>query len=274
MPNMCGKLMHWVYGLFGRPHYNLTALPMLQRGRFGTIYALDDFSVLKHGFSLNDEIEALQACQGHRNIVTIHTVVELDKTACFTMQRADKDLFTAIVDNDPLDFSRIGLDVLNGLCHMHGLGYTHQDLKPENILLIKGSAVLCDFGHSGKQFRQYYKYGTKEYMTFDQLRLPSECPTEITAETPSVNCAEADMWAFTVVLFVLFMKCQPFSVDLIDGHSVRCPYAQYLVKHKRYNWTNFSPEHQSKRNFVDFSFTAKLNAQTTRTLFCVFFELA
>ena len=271
--SVCGKLLDWIYGFLGLPQYNLTALPVLQSGRFGTIYALNRFSVLKCGFSLNDEIKALQACQGHRNIVRLHTVHTLHDSECFTMQRGDKDLFTAIVDDDPLDFSSIGLDILNGLCHMHRLGYTHQDLKPENILLIKGTAVLCDFGHSGKQFRQHCKFGTKEYMTFDLLRLPSECPT-ITADTPSVNCVEADMWAFTVVLFVMFMKCQPFSVDLIDGHSVRCPYAQHLLQHKRYNWTHFSPEHQTKRDFVDFSFTAKLNAETTHTVFCVFFELA
>lgn len=38
--------------------------------------------------------------------------------------------------------------VLDGVCHLHGLGITHGDIKPQNILVGGDTAKLTDFGSS------------------------------------------------------------------------------------------------------------------------------
>ena len=101
--------------------------------------------------AFRNEIEILERCAGHPNIVQI-----LDRTAEFTqivMEKAEISLKNRIHDMSSvlIDLSVCrgwAQEILTGVAYLHNCGIVHTDLKPENILLSKNHVKICDFGHS------------------------------------------------------------------------------------------------------------------------------
>lgn len=128
-------------------------------------------SLLRHGVSTTGcqvlesatrEVEVLRRLRAapHPNTLGLaegEALLEDDARMCVVLPFADQgDLFNLVARRGPLP-ERMALDffrqILQGLAHLHHLGYCHRDLSLENVLLFSDPAfpfgmraVLADYG--------------------------------------------------------------------------------------------------------------------------------
>ena len=90
------------------------------------------------------------AALNHPNIVTIHSIEEVDNSIFIVMEYVEGETLTARVKDGKLEFIRlldVGAQVADALAAAHSVGLIHRDIKPSNILITKeGQVKLLDFG--------------------------------------------------------------------------------------------------------------------------------
>jgi len=95
------------------------------------------------------EIKIL-ASLSHPNIVTVHTVDEIDDLHFFTMERVSGESLTEKLARGPLSLRRfleISIPLADALCMAHERGIIHRDLKPDNVMINEeGIVKVLDFG--------------------------------------------------------------------------------------------------------------------------------
>lgn len=90
--------------------------------------------------------------------------------------------------------------LISALEYIHKKGIYHRDIKPENILLDKDFNIkLADFGFATKSEVSEERKGTYGYMTPELLA------------KQEYNCAQADLFAAAVILFIWLCQHPPFA---------------------------------------------------------------
>ncbi|KAF5361876.1 hypothetical protein D9756_002592 [Leucocoprinus leucothites] len=96
------------------------------------------------------------------------------------------------------------LDVINGLCYLHGLGIIHSDLKGENVLISnEGRAMITDFG-------------TTQITTATVTATASLVPTTLRFAAPEVVLTsgpptkERDIWSFGCLCYEVLSQRLPY----------------------------------------------------------------
>ncbi len=86
----------------------------------------------------------------HPNIITIHSVEEVDGVHFLTMEFVEGDTLAAMIPRDGLDTDRFftyTTALADAVSAAHDEGITHRDLKPANIMFDKGGRLkVLDFG--------------------------------------------------------------------------------------------------------------------------------
>ena len=86
----------------------------------------------------------------HPNIITIHSVEEVDDVHFLTMEFVEGDTLAAMIPRDGLDTERFfnyTTALADAVSAAHDEGITHRDLKPANIMFDKGGRLkVLDFG--------------------------------------------------------------------------------------------------------------------------------
>ena len=138
---------------------------LLGSGAFGTVYSgtIGDGGHL-HAMKVHtrkSEEEAQEAVtqvnmfrdiEWHRNVVSVHDVIYVcdTQTLCVFMDFVDGPTLATLAQAgmDEKEASRILLQVVAGLKHLHSHDLVHRDVKGENVLLSADRSVakLCDFG--------------------------------------------------------------------------------------------------------------------------------
>lgn len=125
--------------------------------------------------------------KGHRNIVEVHEVFELDGEGFLVMEYVDGNTLESVfrehiragtwLDRDEsLDYFK---QILQGLLFAHSGGLYHRDIKPSNILVSKlGVVKLVDFGLAKQMFAKGHESehreagfawtGTPNFMSMEQ----------------------------------------------------------------------------------------------------------
>ena len=90
------------------------------------------------------------AALNHPNIVTIHSVEEIDGIPFLTLELVDGQTLADLIPAEGLPLDRVltlGIALADGVGAAHQRGITHRDLKPANIMLTAdGRVKVLDFG--------------------------------------------------------------------------------------------------------------------------------
>jgi tetratricopeptide (TPR) repeat protein len=86
----------------------------------------------------------------HPNIVTIHSVEEVDGVEFLTMELVDGRILSELTPSGGLrldKFLEVALPLVDAVSCAHAVGITHRDLKPANIMVdSQGALKVLDFG--------------------------------------------------------------------------------------------------------------------------------
>ncbi|MGB5513637.1 MAG: serine/threonine-protein kinase, partial [Thermoanaerobaculia bacterium] len=90
------------------------------------------------------------AALNHPNIVTIHSVEEVDGTHFLTMEWVDGQTLGQLMSRGAMPLEKLfalGVPIADALASAHEEGITHRDLKPANVMVTeKGRVKVLDFG--------------------------------------------------------------------------------------------------------------------------------
>ncbi|GLC26096.1 serine/threonine-protein kinase [Roseisolibacter agri] len=162
-----------------------------------------------HGMVERFQQEAVTVANlSHANIVTIHSVRDVDDLHCFVMQYVEGRALDRIlheVRRLPLAAVQSALfQVGSALSYAHRRGVIHRDIKPANILIdTNGDAIVTDFGiakvaEATGHTQTGVLIGTPSYMS------PEQClGVKVTAS--------ADQYALGLVAYELLAGQLPFT---------------------------------------------------------------
>ena len=92
----------------------------------------------------------LVAALSHPNIVTIHSVEEIDGVHLLTMELVEGQSLSRLIPEGGLPVERllaIGTAVADAVAAAHEKGIVHRDLKPDNVMVTAdGRVKVLDFG--------------------------------------------------------------------------------------------------------------------------------
>jgi tetratricopeptide (TPR) repeat protein len=179
------------------------------------------------------------------NVVQVHHAGEADGLHYYTMDYITGETLAARLERGPLqsrEVVRLGLDLLAALGAAHGRNLIHRDVKPSNIFLVRGRALLGDFGvayaldtTSSALTQPGHPVGTLAYISPEQLR---ELP--VTERT--------DLYAVGLVLYeaVTGRRWQPLTEpDRGDWSGVprhmRAPIRRALQIEPKDRWSGVAP---------------------------------
>jgi serine/threonine protein kinase len=158
------------------------------------------------------ETKILYAAQGHPNIIKLLDVKEASDNIVMTMEAYPRTLLDVVSEHPegiPMPrVARIFSQIVNGLQHLHKLGFIHGDVKLENIVIDEAAddhIYLIDFGMSSP-----YTPGSS------LLRIKGGSPHYAAPEVWQCRPCEGpevDVWALGVCLFLMVTSYFPFSGD-------------------------------------------------------------
>src|SRR5678815_3441087 len=95
--------------------------------------------------------EARAAAQlNHPNIVTIHSVEEIEGTPFLTLELVEGETLTGVIPTGGLPLDRLlalAIPLADAVGAAHQRGITHRDLKPANVMVTNdGRVKVLDFG--------------------------------------------------------------------------------------------------------------------------------
>ncbi len=138
----------------------------------------------------------------------------------FAMERAEKDLKTAMNDFGEKDKDLIALDILLKISVIHGQGVVHKDIKPENILFVNGQWKFTDFGLSkivdASAKSSQMISGTIHYMA----------PEQISADNYGTTDVRTDLWQMGVLMTELYGGNAPFEAPSPHEFMAKVMFAQ------------------------------------------------
>jgi len=219
--------------LIGRTLGHYRIVDKIGEGGMGLVYRAEDttlkrqvaLKVLPADFTSNQErLERFQreaetlAALDHPNIVTIHTVEEIDGVHFLTMQLVHGRPLSELIPKSGMPLERLfelAIPLADALAAAHENGVIHRDLKPANIMATsEGRLKVLDFGLA--KLRQ-------EVPPAEATELPTEPLTQegrVVGTAPYMSPeqlegkaldARTDIFSLGVVLYEMALGQRPFS---------------------------------------------------------------
>ena len=216
-------------------------LELLGRGGMGEVYLAEDVSlgrqvalkVLRPEVAGSPERrERFQrearavAALNHPNIVTLHSVEEVDGLLFITMERVRGQSLRRILKEGPLPVPRVlalAAQVCEGLACAHAAGVLHRDLKPDNLIVTAEDRLkILDFGLA--KLLSTSSGTDPDEVTLVKEELSSPGMTLGTAGYMSPEQAlgrrvdpRTDLFALGVVLYQMATGRAPFEGETLAG---------------------------------------------------------
>ncbi|HYG73396.1 MAG TPA: protein kinase [Planctomycetota bacterium] len=220
---------------------NYKLLKKLGEGGMGAVYLAEDLAVQrkvavkvlpkKHAenpeFLQRFKREAQATGKlNHPNIVMAYSVGEQDGQHFFAMEYCEGKPLDSILKKErllePLEATRIVLQVARGLQHAHEHGFVHRDIKPGNIILTKdGTAKILDLGLSKDTSDVEQSFNTQ---TGAILGTPHYISPEQAKGERSVD-NRADIYSLGATLYHLVTGEPPFHgtnvMSILNAHATQ-----------------------------------------------------
>lgn len=158
------------------------------------------------------EISLHLKVHSHKNIVTIHELMEFPLGIFVLMDYYPTDLFNSIVIskkfiNNGWLIKKIFLQICSALQYCHSKGIHHCDIKPENLLLDTNDNIyLCDFGFATKSkwLTPNTSIGSSFYMAPERVLYFKYSYHNNNYQKISKFCVnKADIWSLGILLINL-----------------------------------------------------------------------
>ncbi|EMD31912.1 hypothetical protein CERSUDRAFT_21430, partial [Gelatoporia subvermispora B] len=160
-----------------------------------------------------NEIAAHKLLTGHRNVLTLHDIIDDDKYTYLILDYCSGgDLFSAISEkhqfagNDALVKDTF-LQIIDGVQACHNKGIFHRDLKPDNIFCVDrelNKIVIGDFGlATAERSSDTFGCGSAYYMS-------PECIGQDTGYR-TYDVAASDVWSLGVILTNMLVGRNPWN---------------------------------------------------------------
>ena len=168
------------------------------------------------------------AALNHPNIVTIHSVEEVDGTHFLTMEWVDGQTLGQLMSRGAMPLEKVfelGVPIADALASAHEEGITHRDLKPANVMVTgKGRLKVLDFGLA-KLAMEGGEEGSDEQptqaLTQEGLAVgtvPYMSPEQVRGENVDHR---TDIFSLGVLLYEMASGQRPFggksSADLVSA---------------------------------------------------------
>ena len=152
------------------------------------------------------------AALNHPNIVTIHSVEEVEGQPFLTMELVEGTPLNRLIPPGGLELHEllaIAVPIAEGLAAAHARGIVHRDLKPPNVMVsADGRVKMLDFGlaknieakslASAEETREGQIIGTLAYMS----------PEQLMADTVD---ARSDIFSLGVLIYEMATGTRPFD---------------------------------------------------------------
>ncbi|CAL9731279.1 serine/threonine-protein kinase Vhs1p [Monosporozyma unispora] len=184
------------------------------------------------------EISLHLKVHSHKNIVTIHNVMECSFGTFIIMDYYSIDLFNSIVSerhfiNNGWLIKKVFLQICSAIEYCHSKGIYHCDIKPENLLLDGNDNVyLCDFGLAtrSEMLTPNVSIGSSFYMAPERvLYFKPECSNSTIDDFEEVSkfrTYNADIWSLGILLINLTCIRNPW----LKAHQVEDTTFRYYLK--------------------------------------------
>lgn len=165
--------------------------------------------ILRSNQNVDAEVETLNLCKGHPNIVSIEDVIRDEEFIYIVTEwLAGKELFK-YAQEQPLNESEargIFKEILHAVTHMHSHKIAHRDLKLENIKFTsdntsKSNIKILDFGFACRMTHNVNEMAGACY-TLDYA-----APEILSNKKYTESC---DLWSLGVILYALLCGEMPF----------------------------------------------------------------
>lgn len=173
--------------------------------------------ILKSSHNAKTEIDALEMCRGHSNIVELIEVITDDEYTYIVTEYLEGPELFAYVQKNPLsetEARHLFKEIVKAVQHMHSKRIVHRDLKLENILFTHESTStlkLIDFG-----------FATRISKRLDTTCYTLEYAAPEILSNKKYNEA-CDLWSLGAILYALLCGHTPFQRrnESHDDHDIR-----------------------------------------------------
>ncbi|XP_077857115.1 receptor-interacting serine/threonine-protein kinase 1 isoform X2 [Macaca mulatta] len=192
----------------------------------------DTFPAHRHNEALLEEAKMMNRLR-HSRVVKLLGVIIEEGNYSLVMEYMERGNLMHVLKAEmstPLSVKgRIIVEIIEGMCYLHGKGVIHKDLKPENILVDDDFHIkIADLGLAS--FKMWSKLskeehnelkevdgtskkngGTLYYMAPEHLNDVNAKPTE-----------KSDVYSFAVVLWAIFANKEPYENAICEQQLIMC----------------------------------------------------